>query len=95
VSVVSGNAPESIAELQIKFGDLIARRGDLCGFWFVVGKNSVSCAFKDANSSSRPVTWKHAFSGPFKGRDSLMGVSHKLCSSQFDVGRSLSGVSIV
>ena len=61
VSVVSGNAPESIAELQIKFGDLIARRGDLGVFSFVVGNN----AFTDTKPPSRSVTWKHAFSGPF------------------------------
>jgi len=61
VGVVSGNAPESIAELQIKFGELIARRGYLGDFSFVVGKN----AFTDTNPPPHSVTWKHAFSGPF------------------------------
>jgi hypothetical protein len=49
-------------ELQIKFGDLIARKGrDSGGFSFIVGVSH------DTKPTTRPVTWKHAFSGPYEG----------------------------
>lgn len=38
VNVVSGNAPESIAELKICFSDPVTERGTSFGFSFVVGK---------------------------------------------------------
>jgi hypothetical protein len=71
VSVVSGNAPESIAELQIKSGDHIAPKRAWVASRSIVGKNRVSYAFTDSDTkpSTSPVTWKHAFCGPFKALD--------------------------